>query len=74
MLRERGLVAGYRPIQARVRSCRMPAAACYVLDANGKARLLSATGHDGELIPPKALEILALRAEHHASLDHQVGD
>lgn len=74
MLREHGYRIGCTHIQARVRSCRMPAAACYVLDDNGKARLLSATGHDGEQVPPRALEILAMRAEQHAMLDHQLGD
>lgn len=74
IFREHGFLRGWALIRTRVRSCRMPAAACYVLDESGKARLLSATGHDGQPIPPKALEILALRAEHHAMLDHQLGD
>ena len=74
MLRTHGYTVGSRHIGMRVRSCRMPAAACYVLDDSGKARLLSATGHDGQLVPPKALEILSKRAEHHMMLDHQIGD
>ncbi|MBX3160714.1 MAG: membrane protein insertion efficiency factor YidD [Deltaproteobacteria bacterium] len=74
MLREHGLVSATPRIQTRVRSCRMPAAACYVIDENGKARLLSATGHDGEPVPPRALEILAFRAEHHTMVDHRIGD
>lgn len=74
MFREHGFRIGSAHIRARVHSCRMPAAACYVLDDNGKARLLSATGHDGQQVPPRALEILAMRAEHQVTLNHQLGD
>ena len=63
LLREHGLVRATPMIRARIRSCRMPAMACFVLDADGRARLLSATGHDGEPVAPKALALLAQQAE-----------
>jgi putative component of membrane protein insertase Oxa1/YidC/SpoIIIJ protein YidD len=64
VLRERGFVAGAALIRARLRSCQMPAAACFVLDEHGEARLLSSTGWNGQTVPPKAIELLARYAEH----------
>ncbi|MCX5741605.1 MAG: membrane protein insertion efficiency factor YidD, partial [Proteobacteria bacterium] len=66
MFRAHGLVAALPRIRTRVRACRMPAAACFIIDADGHARLLSATGHDGQPPPPHALHLLALQAEAHA--------
>lgn len=62
MLREHGLWAALPRIRHRVHSCRMPAAACFVIDANGQPRLLSASDHDGGAPPPRALELLAAQA------------
>lgn len=70
VLRERGVVAGYALIRARLRSCQMPVAACFVLDEHGKARLLSSTGWNGQPVPPKALELLAMCAEHSIAQPH----
>jgi putative component of membrane protein insertase Oxa1/YidC/SpoIIIJ protein YidD len=66
LFREHGMLRALPLIRARVRSCRMPASACFVLDANGRAQLLSASGHHGQPPPPNALQLLALQAEHHA--------
>ncbi len=63
LLRAQGLRVATPLIRARIRSCRMPAMACFVLDADGRARLLSAHGHDGELVAPRALTLLAQQAE-----------
>lgn len=63
LLRQRGLVAAAPTIRARIRSCRLPASACFVLDATGRATLLAASGHDGAAAPPLALELLAHHAE-----------
>lgn len=60
--RERGLLRGLGPIRRRVRSCRMPAAAVFVIGADGTPRLLSAAAD----APPKALELLALEASNAA--------
>lgn len=73
LLRESGLTA-CGDILARIRSCRMPASACFILDEHGKAQLLSAYSHDGSPLPARALEILAARAEHYATVDHKLGD
>lgn len=62
MFRERGLVGALAPIRHRVRSCRMPASACFVLDEQGHARLLAAAGHDGVGPAPRALAVLAREA------------
>jgi hypothetical protein len=67
MLREHGLVGAVPRIRRRIRSCRMPVSACFILDERGQARLLSAAGHGGEAASAKALEFLALRARHLAS-------
>ena len=61
MFRTHGLVSALPHIRARVRSCRLPATACFVLDDHG-ARLLSATGHDGMPPPELALALVASRA------------
>ena len=60
--RERGLLRALGVIRARVRSCRMPAAAVFVIGTDGVPRLLSAAGHDGAAPPPRALELLAAEA------------
>lgn len=62
-LRELGVAAALPRIRARIRSCRLPASACFVVDEHGRARLISASGHDGLAPPPLALEILACEAE-----------
>ena len=55
---------GYRRavplIQRRVQSCRLPEAACFVLDSSGRARLLRV---DGAAPPAMAIELLARDAE-----------
>ena len=66
VLRERGLRAAAPLIRVRVRSCRMPASACFVIGDDGKARLLGASGRDGAPPPPGALELLAREAEQAA--------
>jgi hypothetical protein len=63
LLREHGVRVAAPMIRARIRSCRMPAMACFVLDADGRARLLTASGHDDQPIAPKALVLLAQQAE-----------
>lgn len=65
--RTRGLIHGLPLVRARVRSCRMPASACFVLEADGSARLLTATGHHGAAPPPQALALLARAAEQRAA-------
>ena len=63
LLRTQGLRAAVPQIRARIHSCRLPTSACFVLDASGRATLLSARGHDGADPPPMALELLAHHAE-----------
>jgi putative component of membrane protein insertase Oxa1/YidC/SpoIIIJ protein YidD len=63
VLRERGFVTGVRQTRARLRSCRLPVSASFVLDEHGRARLLAATSADGQPVPARALEHLAARAE-----------
>lgn len=63
MLRQHGYRRAVPRIQARVRSCRLPAAACFVIDGDGRARLLAAHGHAGTTPPPRAFEVLARHAE-----------
>jgi len=63
VLRTVGVRRGLPAVHARVRSCRLPAAACFVLGPDGRARLLSATGHGGAPVPPGALAHLASQAE-----------
>lgn len=70
VLREHGMRRAVPQIRARVRSCRMPAAACFVIGADGRAHLLSATSHDGGALPPQALLVVAADAERVAR-DHQ---
>lgn len=65
--RTAGFLGGLPLVHARVRSCRMPASACFVLDAHGHARLLTATGHHGAAPPPQALALLARAAEQQAA-------
>lgn len=59
--REHGFVRGLGMVKRRVRSCRLPAAAAFVIDADGVPRLLSVTGHAGCESPP-GLERLAVEA------------
>lgn len=66
VLRETGFRRGLRSTRARLQACRMPQSACFVLDTSGRARLLSATGHDGAEVAPGALAWLAHEAERHA--------
>lgn len=61
--RERGFRGSSSIIRARIRSCRMPANACFVLDERGQAQLLWGTGAAGHPIPPRAIELLAAQAE-----------
>ena len=63
MLTSHGLFAAVPRIRERVRSCRMPTSACFVIGDDGRARLLDACGHDGVAPPPQALELLARDAE-----------
>jgi putative component of membrane protein insertase Oxa1/YidC/SpoIIIJ protein YidD len=63
MLREHGVRVAVPRIQSRVRSCRLPASACFVLDAEGKAQLLAVQGHAGLPPPTRAIELLARHAE-----------
>lgn len=70
--RERGFRGSSAIIRARIHSCRMPAAACFVLDEHGKAQFLSGAGAAGHPIPPKALELLAAHAEHTIPAPRQV--
>ncbi len=67
IFRTAGFLRGLPVVHARVRSCRMPASACFVLDADGYARLLTATGHHGAAPPPQALALLARAAEQQAA-------
>lgn len=66
LLRERGVRRAVPLVRARIRSCRLPTAACFVVDASGRAQLLAATSHDGSPPPPRALALLAREAELHA--------
>ena len=62
-LRQHGVRGAYPFIRGRIRSCRLPAAACFVLDEQGQARLISAEGFGGQRVPPSALAFFASRAE-----------
>ena len=62
-LREVGFDLALPMIRARLRACRMPAGACFVLDSDGRARLISATSGTGADVPPAALAFLAHEAE-----------
>lgn len=64
--RERGLFGALSIIRHRVRSCRMPAGAAFVIGPDGVPTLLSATGHEGAAPPPMALEVLRAEAEARA--------
>jgi putative component of membrane protein insertase Oxa1/YidC/SpoIIIJ protein YidD len=64
MLHAHGFIGAIPRIRHRLRSCRMPTSACFVLDHGDQIRLLSAAGHEGEAASAKALEFLALRARH----------
>lgn len=62
-LREQGYRKAVPLIQARVQSCRLPAAACYVVDESGRARLLFAeSACAGQPVPPLALAHLQQQA------------
>ncbi|MBA3451966.1 MAG: membrane protein insertion efficiency factor YidD [Deltaproteobacteria bacterium] len=63
LFREHGVRVAVPLIRARIRSCRMPAMACFILDATGHARLFSATSGSDDPVPPRALELLAQQAE-----------
>jgi hypothetical protein len=63
MFRDHGVWTAMPLIRARIRSCQLPAMACFVLDGDGRARVLSAEGHDGLPVAPRALEHLAHQAE-----------
>lgn len=67
LLRTHGLLPALPLIRARIHSCRMPASACFVIEGDGRARLLAATGVDGKAPPPRALELIAAEAERSAS-------
>jgi hypothetical protein len=45
----------------------MPSTACFVIDESGRARVLSASGYDGEVPPQMALDFLAQQAEQAAA-------
>lgn len=62
VMREVGLWHGLPRIRARIASCRVPAGACWVLDADGAARLISATSHTCAPVPPRALVLLEREA------------
>ncbi|HEU0037545.1 MAG TPA: hypothetical protein VFQ53_43340 [Kofleriaceae bacterium] len=61
LLRTRG-IAALPAIRARVRACRLPVTACFILDADGTAHLLAVSTRDGSPPPPRALAILADQA------------
>lgn len=61
MFGQHGLLHALPLVRARVRGCRLPATACFVVDEAG-SRLLSATTHDGSTPPARAIELLAARA------------
>lgn len=63
VLRGEGLISAVPMIRHRIRTCRMPVSACFVVGADGRARLLDAHGHEGAAPPPIALELLARDAE-----------
>ncbi len=63
VLRERGFREGVRLAHQRVRACRLPAGASFVLDEQGRARLLAATSGSGEPVPARAIAHLAHLAE-----------
>lgn len=62
-LRQQGFVRGMALTRVRLRTCRMPAGACFVLDSEGKAQLISATSPTSAPVPPAALELLTREAE-----------
>jgi len=72
-LREFGLWRALPLVRARVRSCRLPAAACFVIGADGRARLLTAEGPEGAQPPPIALALLASHAEQVTIGDAEAG-
>lgn len=63
LFRDHGVRLAIPLIRARIRSCQLPAMACFVIDSEGRARVLSAEGHQGLPVAPKALEHLARQAE-----------
>lgn len=68
-LRNHGFNHGLPVVVARLRSCRMPVRACFVLDDHGDLKMLSATTYDGGPVAPKAVEMLVatVRAHHAGS-------
>lgn len=73
-LREVGFVRGTSRIRARLRACRMPAGACFVIGADGAPRLISATSHTGAAVPPGALAVLTREAERASQHVGHAGD
>jgi putative component of membrane protein insertase Oxa1/YidC/SpoIIIJ protein YidD len=61
-LRADGAWRAVPAIRARIRGCRFPASASFVLGRDGQARLLTAASIDGQAIPPMALDVLAAHA------------
>ena len=59
VFRHEGFLRGLALTRARVHSCRLPTGACFVLEANGRAALLSSTVP----MPPAAIRLLAAEAE-----------
>lgn len=62
VLRAHGFRRGLALTRVRLRTCRLPLGACFVLDARGRARLLSASSP----VPPGALAYLKGEAERSA--------
>lgn len=62
VLRQRGARVAASLILSRLRSCRLPASACFVVDAGGRVRLLAAESASGSPVPSRALELCAERA------------
>lgn len=69
-LRHEGAFRAVPMIRARVHSCRMPAGACFLIGADGAAKLLSATSSTAAPVPPGALAFLAAEAERATSHRH----
>lgn len=58
-----GFDRGLPAVQARLRACRMPLGACFIVGADGRAQLVSATSGTEASVPPSALALLSHQAE-----------
>ena len=70
VLRESRLRDGLRRTRARLRSCRMPIAACWVLEPDGTPRVLCAQTHDGGPMAPGTVALVTSEVQARAGTAH----